>query len=177
MTSTTPPETTANPDAVHTLADLATQVDRLRRHAALGHAKRTLSNRDVARLLHRELGHEIPLSTLGNYLAGRTLPPVLLFEALLRVLGVPDQQLGVWADAWDRLYDSLTPPRPTITAPPPRDSAPAQESRPRRAATAGVAAPAAALAATVLVTALLVRWFRRPVPDCATAPPARHGRP
>lgn len=88
-----------DPARITTLADLARELDRLRRRAARpGQVK--LSVRDVAARTGRAP------STLDPYLRGRRLCPADVYEEILRALEIPAAQLRPWLDAWDRLADA-----------------------------------------------------------------------
>lgn len=95
----------ADPDRIHTLADLAREIDVLRRAEGRRAGKRWLSLQDMVRLVRQELGREVPRSTLDNYLHGRTLVPLEIYEAVLRALRVDVATFRPWADAWERLDD------------------------------------------------------------------------
>ncbi|TDD98184.1 helix-turn-helix domain-containing protein [Actinomadura rubrisoli] len=112
-----------DPSAIRTLADLGGQFDLLRRAQGRRQGKHRLSLQDMVTLVRRHRGREVPRSTLDNYLRGRTLAPPDVYEAILRVLGVPDAGLRPWADAWDRLDEARHPAPPGARGTPPPPSA------------------------------------------------------
>ncbi|MEC3982167.1 XRE family transcriptional regulator [Amycolatopsis sp. H20-H5] len=100
----------ADPGRIRTLDDLRDELELLRRAEGRHLGKDRLSVQDLTRLVERHHDREVPRSTLANYLAGRTLPPSNVYEAILRALGVAESSMRGWADAWDRLYDDRARP-------------------------------------------------------------------
>lgn len=93
-----------DPRQIHSLADLARELTRLRRREAR-RGQVQLSIRDLA----TRTG--VAASTLEPYLQGKRLCPADTYERLLRALGIPTSRLGPWLDAWERLAER-TVPRP-----------------------------------------------------------------
>jgi helix-turn-helix protein/macro domain-containing protein len=87
-----------DPGRILTLADLSRELDRLRRRAARP-GQVQLSVRDIAVKIGKAP------STLDPYLRGQRLCPADVYEEILRVLGVSNERLRPWLDAWDRLAD------------------------------------------------------------------------
>ncbi|MFC7479320.1 helix-turn-helix domain-containing protein [Luedemannella flava] len=87
-------------DAVHTLADLAGVLRDLRRR----HARRS----GGAPLSYRELAAAAGWShgIIGEYLAGRVLPPTDRFDVLVRLLGASPAEQGALATARDRVEET-----------------------------------------------------------------------
>ncbi|QKG23598.1 helix-turn-helix domain-containing protein [Actinomadura verrucosospora] len=106
----------ADPGGIRTPDDLAARFDALRRSQGHRAGKRRLSLQDMVRRVREHCGREVPRSTLDNYLRGRTLAPPDVYEAILRALNIPDQELRAWADAWDRLDEARRPVRDAPTA-------------------------------------------------------------
>lgn len=102
----------ADPARIHTLSDLKRELDLLRRAEGRQEGKHQLSLDDTVKRL-REHRREVPRSTLGNYLSGRTLAPQSVFDDILRALGVDTAAQGTWADAWERLDDARREPTST----------------------------------------------------------------
>jgi O-acetyl-ADP-ribose deacetylase (regulator of RNase III) len=92
----------ADPRRIRTLADLAHEFDRLRRLAA-GRGQLQVSVRQIATRTRKAP------STLDPYLRGERLCPADTYEEILRALGVPNDQLRPWLDAWERLADARSP--------------------------------------------------------------------
>ena len=86
----------ADPGRIQTSADLIRELDVLRRRAA-GPGQVRLSVREIAKR-----SGKAP-STLDLYLRGQRLCPEDTFEEVLRALGVRNDQLGPWLDAWERV--------------------------------------------------------------------------
>jgi O-acetyl-ADP-ribose deacetylase (regulator of RNase III) len=98
-----------DPAAIHTLADLADALTRLRRRAARrGQVQRSV--RDIAVRTGRAP------STLDPYLRGVRLCPADVYEDILRALDVRPEQLRPWLDAWERIADNR-PARSSTPAP------------------------------------------------------------
>jgi len=87
-----------DPDLVHTLDDLAQAFNRLRRREARP-GQVQLSVRDVASRIGKAS------STLDPYLRGKRLCPEDVYEAILRALNVPKEDLRRWLNAWERIAD------------------------------------------------------------------------
>jgi predicted DNA-binding transcriptional regulator AlpA len=87
------------PDLVSNAADFAFQLDRLRRRAAAGTARRKLGLDELARLT------DIPRSTLHTYLAGSTLPPPDRLDVLVMAMGCNRDEVREWAQAMERVAD------------------------------------------------------------------------
>jgi O-acetyl-ADP-ribose deacetylase (regulator of RNase III) len=114
------------PAGITTLQDLAREFGKLRRRAARP-GQVQLSVRDIAARVGRAA------STLDPYLRGRRLCPADVYEDVLRALGVQNQQLRPWLDAWERLAETGTgrhaTPEPDARAGP---AAADQQPRPLR---------------------------------------------
>lgn len=95
-----------DPAVVESAEDLVAAFGVLRQIEGRRLGKERLSVQDLARRLERCPHDAIPRSTLANYLSGRTLPPPGPYEAILRALGIPEDELRAWADAWDRVRDA-----------------------------------------------------------------------
>lgn len=122
----------ADPARIRTLGDLKRELDLLRRMEGRRLGKDRLSVRDLTRSVERNHDRQVPRSTLANYLAGRTLPPPNVYEAILRALGVTKPEMRDWADAWDRLYDERNRPAEK-PEPEPQESEPDPVLRRKRA--------------------------------------------
>ncbi len=94
------PPITPDPNAVHSLEDLATQLDRLRRQQGRRHGY----VRTSLDLLGRASG--IPRSTLHTYITGAVLPPAESLDRIVLALGCGTAQLRSWAQAWERVADT-----------------------------------------------------------------------
>jgi hypothetical protein len=95
------PATSADPDAVHSLDEMALHLDRLRRN----HARRQAHVRVGLDTLARASG--IPRSTLHTYLSGAVLPPAAGLDRIVLALGCTTGELRAWASAWERVADSV----------------------------------------------------------------------
>src|SRR5688572_20000866 len=87
-------------DSVGSVADLALILRELRRrHARL---------RGTAELTYRELAARTGWShgIIGEYLAGRVLPPTDRFDVLIRLLGASPAEQGALATARDRVEET-----------------------------------------------------------------------
>jgi len=110
-----------DPRQIHTLTDLTRALDRLRFRAA-GSGQVRLSVREIAKKTGRAP------STLDPYLRGQRLCPEDTYEEMLRALGVPNDGLGLWLDAWERVAEARLPvppvktPEPLVTGLPRVDS-------------------------------------------------------
>lgn len=88
-----------DPYRIRTLRDLAAELAKLRRRAARP-GQRQLSVRDLAARTGKAP------STLDPYLRGERLCPADTYEEILRALGVGNDRLRPWLDAWERIADS-----------------------------------------------------------------------
>ncbi|WP_344136875.1 helix-turn-helix transcriptional regulator, partial [Luedemannella flava] len=159
-------------DAVHTLADLAGVLRDLRRR----HARRS----GGAPLSYRELAAAAGWShgIIGEYLAGRVLPPTDRFDVLVRLLGASPAEQGALATARDRVEETRRQAMAATPAAPVPRQLPGEVSgftgRQRELATldALLGQPAAGPATAVVVTAvagtagvgkttLALRWAHR----------------
>ena len=100
-----------DPYGIHTLEDLTRELAKLRRRAA-GEGQVRMSVRDVAQRVGKAP------STLDPYLRGLRLCPMDTYEGILRALGVGQQGLRPWLDAWERVADARTPERRDQSGPP-----------------------------------------------------------
>ncbi|MFD5091011.1 XRE family transcriptional regulator [Amycolatopsis thailandensis] len=149
----------ADPTAVHTLGDLKREFDRLRRGEGRRQGAGWLSLDALVAPVARHRGKEVPRSTLDNYLSGRTLAPHDVYEAILKTLGVADDKLGPWGDAWDRIDEAKRAPNTdqtdTVTGkgpgPTPEAASPSQDGRRRRLLLILTATCAALVAGVVAV--------------------------
>lgn len=91
-----------DPYRISTLRELAAELAKLRRRAARP-GQRQLSVRDLAARTGKAP------STLDPYLRGERLCPVDTYEEMLRALGVGNDRLRPWLDAWERIADSFQP--------------------------------------------------------------------
>jgi O-acetyl-ADP-ribose deacetylase (regulator of RNase III)/transcriptional regulator with XRE-family HTH domain len=123
----TPTDDKPAPERINALSDLAHEFDRLRRRAARP-GQLQLSVRDLA----TRAG--MAPSSLHPYLRGHRLCPADTYEQVLRALGVTNDQLRPWLDAWERIADAAT------AQPGTRDAASqsAERQADEYAATAGV---------------------------------------
>ena len=96
---------------VRTLADLARVLRELRRRHARRHGGAAPTYRELAATTGWSHG------IIGEYLAGRVLPPTDRFDVLVRLLGATPAEQGALATARDRVEESR---RPTESVPVPR---------------------------------------------------------
>jgi O-acetyl-ADP-ribose deacetylase (regulator of RNase III) len=88
-----------DPTHIHVMDDLVDAITRLRRrNARRGQVQ--LSVRDLAQRTGRAP------STLDPYLRGQRLFPGDVYEDVLRALGVANDQLRPWLDAWERVAEA-----------------------------------------------------------------------
>jgi hypothetical protein len=80
-----------DPDAIHTLRELATGFDRLR------------GPRSYATLRKAALPQSLPASTLSNVLNGVTVPTRNTVVTFLTACGLDEQAQGRWLAAWERV--------------------------------------------------------------------------
>ena len=100
----------ADPTRIYALGDLSGALDRLRR-AAAGEGQRQVSVREIAAAIDRAP------STIQPYLRGQRLCPSDIYESILRALGVTNEGLRPWLEAWERIaeapkWERRCPPRP-----------------------------------------------------------------
>src|SRR5437899_1861650 len=88
-----------DPSGVTTLDELAELLRDLRRRQARRERSMPLSYRELA--ARTGWSH----STIGEYLAGRVLPPTDRFDALIRLLGAAPAEQGALAAARDRVEE------------------------------------------------------------------------
>ncbi|WP_161962333.1 helix-turn-helix domain-containing protein [Nocardioides speluncae] len=88
------------PETIVSAADLVLQLDRLRRRAARGTARRKVS---LTELTERT---GIPRSTVHAYLTGARMPPADRLDAIVISLGCEGKEVRQWADAAERLADT-----------------------------------------------------------------------
>jgi len=93
----------ADPSRISSLRDLAGEFDKLRMRAARPGQVR-LSVRDVAARIGKAP------STIDPYLAGRRLCPADTYEEILRALGVANDEIRPWLEAWERIADGRVAP-------------------------------------------------------------------
>jgi tetratricopeptide (TPR) repeat protein len=91
--------TAPRPAQVRTLADLAELLRQLRRRHARDRGGAPLSYREIAAATGWSHG------IVGEYLAGRVLPPTDRFDTLVRLLGATPGEQGALATARDRVDD------------------------------------------------------------------------
>jgi len=157
--------------AASTSAELAALLRQLRRREARRTAGAELSYREIA--LKTGWSH----GAVGQYLSGRTLPPIDRFDTLVQLLGAGPDEQRVLATARDRI-DERRRSAPGRVAPPRqlpadlvsftgRDGALAALDRQRRPDGAPPAAPVLVVSgmAGVGKTALVVRWAHRVAED------------
>src|SRR5688572_7153258 len=98
---------------VTTVAALAAVLRRLRRREARREGANPLTYRELA--ARTGWSHGI----IGEYLAGRVLPPTDRFDALIRLLGATAEEQGALATARDRVEESRrgAPVRPATAVP------------------------------------------------------------
>ena len=157
--------------AASTSADLAALLRQLRRREARRSAGTELSYREIA--VKTGWSH----GAVGQYLSGRTLPPIDRFDTLAQLLGAGPDEQRVLATARDRI-DERRRSAPGRVAPPRqlpadlvsftgRDGALAALDRQRHPEGAPPAAPVLVVSgmAGVGKTALVVRWAHRVVED------------
>ena len=89
----------SDPGRISTLQDLTQEIAKLRRRAAKK-GQLQLSVREIAAKVGKAP------STLDPYLRGQRLCPVDTYEQILRALGVANDQLRPWLDAWERVADT-----------------------------------------------------------------------
>jgi O-acetyl-ADP-ribose deacetylase (regulator of RNase III) len=105
----------ANPTRIHVLDDLALALDRLRR-AAAQEGQLQVPVRYIAAAVGRAP------STIQPYLRGQRLCPPDIYEDILRALGVTNDRLRPWLEAWERIAEGRAeapkpeqrPPRPIL---------------------------------------------------------------
>ena len=86
-----------DPDRIHTRTDLITQLDLLRRRAARGTGRATVSLEQLARR------SRLPRSTVHSYVSGLRLPPPDALDAIVLALGADPIESAAWAEALERL--------------------------------------------------------------------------
>jgi tetratricopeptide (TPR) repeat protein len=122
--------------SVATLADLAALLRQLRRREARQEGATPLTYRELAAKTGWSRG------ILGEYFAGRVLPPTDRFDVLIRLLGATPTEQGWLATARDRIEESRRAPAPARA---PRAAPPTRQLPPAVPGFAGRAAQLAAL--------------------------------
>jgi tetratricopeptide (TPR) repeat protein len=99
-------------DDVRTIADLAKVLRELRRREA--------RTRGDTQLTYRELAAKTGWAhgVIGDYFAGKTLPPTDRFDVLVTLLGANPSELGALATARDRVEEHRRQPSRPTAAPP-----------------------------------------------------------
>jgi hypothetical protein len=96
--------------AVQTLADLAEVLRALRRRHARRDGGAELTYREVAAATGWSHG------IVGEYLAGRVLPPTDRFDVLVRIFGATPAEQGSLATARDRVEENRRRTAPVVPA-------------------------------------------------------------
>ncbi|GAB2858023.1 hypothetical protein GCM10027176_70620 [Actinoallomurus bryophytorum] len=103
----------ADPTRIYVIDELSLALDQLRR-AAAGAGQRQVPVREIAAAIDRAP------STIQPYLRGQRLCPPDIYESILRALGVTNERLRPWLEAWERIAEGSAeapkreqrPPRP-----------------------------------------------------------------
>lgn len=101
---------TPEPRRVHTPADLARELEALRRRAARGTGRSKVS---LAELAHRV---DVPRSTVHTYVTGLTLAPPEVLDRMVIALGADAAEQAEWAESWFRVAAGVDGRRRTAGA-------------------------------------------------------------